>query len=338
MRPEERLSEAIDRLLEGGVPYCLEGEEAELLALGRSLRAARDSFWPRDQAAFALRLMASFRAAPRRHPLASLASAAAAILAAVAVGQAAEAPPVAAVMLAPALHASAAPTAHAESTSQSPLSFSAASPTPAPTSSAMAAPKSLAVQSQAAVRTEVTQRPLPLASTAVGMGVVAVRLPLGGTGFGAEVHVTSLTRRTYHVAAISVRSREGHAVALLQTSRLPGGWYRLRLGGALTALFLPTPGAATLQSGWKEISAPVPGGPFAIRFGPTRTQAAFPDDGSALGVRLVGQGGAEDAAWAIAQTLFERPAIVLTFDPTPAGTSALTFERPGGGRILVPIP
>lgn len=338
MRPEERLSEAIDRLLEGGVPYSLEGEEAELLALGRSLRAARDSFWPRDQAAFARRLMADFRAS-RRHPLASLASAAAAVLAAVALGQAAaKAPPVAAVMLAPALHTSAAQAAHAESTSQAPMSFSAATPAPAPTSSAAAAPKSLAVQSDAAVRPEVTQRPLRLASTAVGMGVVAVRLPLGGTGFGADVHATSLTRRTYHVAAISVRSREGHAVALLQTSRLPGGWYRLRLGGAQTALFLPTPGATTLQSGWKEVSAPVPGGPFAVRFGPTRTQAAFPDDGSALGVRLVGQSGAEDPAWAIAQPLFERPAIVLTFDPTPAGTSALTFERPGGGRILVPLP
>ncbi|MDA8346060.1 MAG: hypothetical protein M0Z66_11320 [Thermaerobacter sp.] len=331
MMLEDRLSQAIDRLIAGDVTSELELslEEQELLSLTRSLRNARGAFWPADEATFTTRLLDGFagrQAQPRRPFLFALGAAAAAVVAAAILGQTGgRTGQVAALMLPP-------------------LAPHAAHGTAAAAMAPLAAP-------QASLNKKVTFEgstfvvlriaPLHLQVHSVGLGVVALRMPTQGLLQGGEIRATSLTRRTYEVAAVTMKAPEGNGIALLQTNGLPSGWYRLETGSGEAALFISSSVVPPLKKGWTAPSgASSPGGPFAMRFTATRTEAAFPlrEAQSTAGLQLLGPLGPEDPLWSTQEVVEGRQAIVLVFDPTPRGTRQLTFLSGGHAETMVRLP
>ncbi len=348
MTPEERLSEAIDRLLEGtpDLAQDLPRAQAGLLALARRLLAARPAFWPTDEAAFTAKLLSGYR--DRRSPglrMFSLGAAAVSVVAALALGQlgAGAVQPQALLLGAATPAAQATPNApRTQSSEKQSVTNGVATPlviSSAPAQGIASAPaQGKHVTTTYSVALPVAQPPArPLQVRALGFGLVALQLPTPQSVRSGVVRATSLTRRTFHLAAVTLRAPEGHGVALLQTNGLPAGWYRVQTSAGTAALFVPAQGAQVLVRRWTAILNPASGGPFAVRFQKTRTEVAFPL-GASGPLRLVGPAGAEDPLLSSVRTVWGRPALVLVFDPTPKGAAALHFVGPGGKKANVAVP
>ncbi len=339
MAPEERLSEAIDRLLAGEeqAGRDLSREEERLLALARRLRSAQADFWPVDEAAFQRRLLAGFELQPRvrwRRAFAA-GAAAAAVVAALLLGQpGTDSGPTVALLLPPkaAARTPATPTFHAtahRSGAQAAASFVAAAPMQ--TTAGPGAPLKTSTTYSTAAVVQVPARPLQAKD--LGFGLVALRFPAPQALRGGLLHATSLSGRHYEVAAALVQAPKGSGVAVLQTSGLPGGWYRLPMDAGEAALFVPSSSLVARRSGWISVQSDEPGMPFAVRFTATRTEAALPI-GETWQVKLVGTDGAEAPLWSSVRTVRGRRALVLVFNPTPAGTRSLHFLVTGQERLL----